>query len=219
MFKNGGPLGWLSERQERTSLSSCEAEIRATSATSKKVVDLRNLSLSFSESGFPISDIEKPTTLFNDNEACVRWSHNMTSKAARHIELRENSVREWVQDKTISVKHVAGKTNPADIFTKAEMRDGAHFRRLRDSFMSRLSDFVNDSLLESHHARQRSPHVVTPVAAWVSLASCALRIFLSLSSYEQHVLSVGFFCLSLMQCWSPAYSTSPWFYPSRSHVI
>jgi hypothetical protein len=27
VFKNGGPLGWLAERQERTSLSSCEAEI------------------------------------------------------------------------------------------------------------------------------------------------------------------------------------------------
>jgi hypothetical protein len=51
----------------------------------------------------------------------------MTSKAARHIELRENLVQEWVQDKTISVQHVAGKTNPADIFTK-EMRDGVHFR-------------------------------------------------------------------------------------------
>ena len=71
VFKNGGPLGWLSKFQERTSLSSCEAKIRATSATSKKVVDLRNLSLSFSKSGFPISDIEKPTVLFNDNEACV----------------------------------------------------------------------------------------------------------------------------------------------------
>jgi hypothetical protein len=56
-------------------------------------------------------------------------------KAAWHIELRENSVREWIQDKTISVKHVAGKINPAVIFTK-EMRDGAHSRRLRDSFMS-----------------------------------------------------------------------------------
>jgi len=27
VFKNGGPLGWLGERQERTSLSSCKAEI------------------------------------------------------------------------------------------------------------------------------------------------------------------------------------------------
>jgi hypothetical protein len=38
VFKNGGPLGWISERQERTS-----AEINATSATSKKVVDSSNL--------------------------------------------------------------------------------------------------------------------------------------------------------------------------------
>jgi hypothetical protein len=94
IFKNGGPLGWLSERQERTSLSSCKAKIRATSATSKKVVDLRNLSLSLTELGYPIADIAQPTLIYNDNDACVRWSYNMTSKAARHIELRENSVRE-----------------------------------------------------------------------------------------------------------------------------
>ena len=68
------------------------------------------------------------------------------------------------------------------------MRDGAHFRRLRDLFMSRLSDFVNDSLLESHHARQRSPNMVAPSAAWVSLASCA-------SSYLS-ALTTNTFCRS-----------------------
>jgi hypothetical protein len=129
IFKNGGPLSWLSECQECNYLCSCKAEIHATSATSKKVVNLHNLCLSFTESGFPILDIHKPTFIYNDNEACVKWSHNMTWKAARHIKLCKNSVREWVQDKTISVKHVAGKINPADIFTK-EMRNGAHFYRL-----------------------------------------------------------------------------------------
>jgi hypothetical protein len=68
VFKNGSPL-WLSEHQERTSLSSCEAEIRATSATSKKVADLRNLRLSFTKSGFPILDIDKLTLIYNDNDA------------------------------------------------------------------------------------------------------------------------------------------------------
>ncbi len=94
VFKNGGRLGWLSKRQECTSLSSCEAKIRATSAMSKKVVDLCNLCLSLTESRYPIADIAQPTLIYNDNDACVRWSYNMTSKAARHIELRENSVRE-----------------------------------------------------------------------------------------------------------------------------
>jgi hypothetical protein len=43
VFKNGGLLGWLSERQDRTSLSSCEAEICAANATSKKIIDFCNL--------------------------------------------------------------------------------------------------------------------------------------------------------------------------------
>jgi hypothetical protein len=92
VFKNGGPLEWLSECQGCTSLSSCKTEIHATSATSKKVVNLRNLCLSFMKSGFPISDINKPTLIYNDNDACVKWSHNMTSKVAHHIELHKNLV-------------------------------------------------------------------------------------------------------------------------------
>jgi hypothetical protein len=35
---------------------------------------------------------------------------------------RENSVHEWVQDNMVSVKHMSGKVNPTDIFTK-EMKD------------------------------------------------------------------------------------------------
>jgi hypothetical protein len=42
------------------------------------------------------------------------------------MELRENSVREWVENKILDVLHVSGRINPAYIFTK-EMRDGAHF--------------------------------------------------------------------------------------------
>ncbi len=103
----------------------------------------------------------------------------MTSKAAHHIELRENSVREWVKDNTISVKHVTGKLNPAYIFTK-EMRDGVHLRQLWDSFMTWLADFLNTSLLTIHHARQRSQNTVAPSAAQVSLLQVALHFPLCL---------------------------------------
>jgi hypothetical protein len=181
VFKNGGPLGWLSECQERTSLSSCMAKINAMSATSKKVMDLRNTCESVTNSGFPILDIDKPTLIYNDNEACVKWSHNMTSKAAQHIELCKNSICEWVQDKTISVKHVAGKTNPADNFTR-EMRDGVHFCHLRDSFMCRLFDFLNTSLLKIHHVHQQSHQSLAPLAAWVSIASGASSYFSALAA-------------------------------------
>ena len=212
VFKNGGPLGWLGERQDRTSLSSCEAEIRATNATSKKVVDFRNLTRSVSEAGYDIPDSAAPTVLYNDNEACVKWSYNMTSKAARHIELRDNSIREWVQDKTLDVKHVPGKVNPADIFTK-EMRDGAHFRRLRDSFMSRLSDFLRDSILVVHHASHQTPNTVAPAAARVHVCGDSLGYFSALNSssffrtldHISHLCSAGRHLIRRAHCLVPAH--------------
>ncbi len=181
IFCNGGPVGWIGECQERTSLRSCEMESRATNATSKKVVNFCNLCLSISNSGNILSDISQPTLLYNDNDACIRWSYNMTSKAARHIELQENLVWEWVQNKTINIQHVSGKINPADIFTK-EMRDGAHFRHLQDSFMSRLSDFINDSLLAIHHTNQHSPKQVVPSAAKAMLTVHPSSYFSDLAS-------------------------------------
>ena len=62
VFKNGDPIGWLGEPQERTSLSLCEAKIQATNATSKKVVDFWNLLRSVSENGLPFN--ESPLPLF-----------------------------------------------------------------------------------------------------------------------------------------------------------
>ena len=101
-------------------------------ATSKKVINFHNLSRSVSDAGYIIPNFNSLTLFYNDNDACVKWSYNMTLKAAHHIKLCENSFCEWVQDKTLQVEHVSGKVNPEDIFTK-EMHDGAHFRHVRDS--------------------------------------------------------------------------------------
>ncbi len=71
VFKNGGPLGWLADCQESTSLSSCEVEIWARNSTSKKDVDFLNLCLKVLESGGPISDVNKSTPIYNDKDACI----------------------------------------------------------------------------------------------------------------------------------------------------
>jgi hypothetical protein len=76
---------------------SCEAEIRATNANSKKVVDFRNICQSMVDSGHNLQDIVLPTLLFNNNDGCIKWLYNMTSKATCHIELWENSVRKRIQ--------------------------------------------------------------------------------------------------------------------------
>jgi hypothetical protein len=160
IFRSGGPIMWKAERQDRTALSSCEAEIRATNLSSRLTINSRNLIEHLSTNGYPIHDTASPTPIWNDNDACVKWCHNMTSKGNRHIELRENSTREWIGDGSITVSHVNGKVNPSDIFTK-EMRDGANFRRLRDAFMSRASTFLRQIFLSSHPHR---PSVEQPSA-------------------------------------------------------
>ncbi len=71
----------------------------------------------------------------------IRSRVNLTTKGNRHIEHFKNATREWVDDGTITVAHVSDKCNPSDLFTK-EMRDGANFRRIRESFMSRASTFL-----------------------------------------------------------------------------
>ena len=65
----------------------------------------------------------------------------MTSKNLRHMELKDNSTREWRTDGTIKILRVMGKCNVSDVFTK-EVRDKVLFHPLHDLFMTRLSDFV-----------------------------------------------------------------------------
>jgi hypothetical protein len=109
VIRSGGPISWKADRQERTSLSSCDAEIRATNMGSRITVNTRNMISSLWNLDYPIRDCESPNPLYNDNDACVKWCHNMTTKGNRHIENRENSTREWVADGTISVTHVNGR--------------------------------------------------------------------------------------------------------------
>jgi hypothetical protein len=42
------------------------------------------------------------TPLYNDNNDCIKWWHNLTTTGNRHIEHRENVTREWVEDGCIS---------------------------------------------------------------------------------------------------------------------
>jgi hypothetical protein len=89
-------------------------------------MSIHNLAESVRDNGHNILDTTNASPLYNNNESCVRWSHNMTTKQIQHMEMRENAIHEWVQDASLQILHVPGRINPADIFMK-EMRDGAHF--------------------------------------------------------------------------------------------
>ena len=128
-----GPSHWVSKRQKITARSSAEAEIYATDECVKELLRLQHMltDLHLQHIFMPTS---KPIEIFNDNTACVCWSKKTTTKGLHHITVREN-VRESVDSKFISVKHIGSKQNLADIFTK-EFKNISLFLTLRDMITS-----------------------------------------------------------------------------------
>jgi hypothetical protein len=126
-----GPLHWISKCQKVTAAISAEAEIYATNECVKFLLELVQI-LEFLE----VKHLFMPSTniVYNDNKACVQWSKRATSKGLRHIQMRENRIRENIASDFVSICHIDGKVNLADIFTK-EMKDTSHFVELRDMFM------------------------------------------------------------------------------------
>jgi hypothetical protein len=126
-----GPLHWMSKRQSVTAGSSAEAEIYATNECVKFLLELVQI-LEFLD----VRDIFMPgiTTIYNDNNACVNWSKRCTTKGLRHIQMKENHVHENVERQFVTIQHIGGKVNLADLFTK-EMKDTSHFVELQDLIM------------------------------------------------------------------------------------
>ena len=129
IIRCGGPIAWKAVGQDRTSRSTCEAEIRATDKAVKEILSLRNHCEDIN-----LLDASSPTRLYNDNQGTVNWSKGTSTKGMRHMNLKDCAVRDSIQAKDVDIYHIPGLVNPSNIFAK-EMQDGAHFRDLRDSFM------------------------------------------------------------------------------------
>jgi hypothetical protein len=156
-------------------------------------INMRNMISSLSDLGYSIDNCESLTPLYNDNNACIKWCHNMMTKGNRHIENKENSIREWVADGTISVSHVSGKCNASDIFTK-EMHDSANFCRLRDSFMCRSSDYLKGILPKASNASQ--PSIQALAQSTTTVPSARPGILEVLAAYPRLHVSSALSCIS-----------------------
>jgi len=124
-----GPLHWSSRRQRITARSSAESEIYATDECVKNLIYLKNIICDLDLQGQLMNTKIK---VFNDNMACVLWSKNTTTKGIRHIQIRENGVRENAH--LIDIQHVEGRWNPADLLSK-EDKDVKHFTFFRDKLV------------------------------------------------------------------------------------
>jgi hypothetical protein len=148
--RTGGPIAWKSIRQKQTALSSCEAEIVATNECTTELQSIR-----YRAQDLKMSDAFERTTIYNDNQAAVDWAASCTNKGTKHINLRENYVRELHQNGTTKVTHIPGIINASDLFTK-ELKDAAHFRRCRDSFMVSKNNFERCGHVMPSHRQNKT---------------------------------------------------------------
>ena len=136
LMRCGGPITWKAVRQERTSRSTCETEIRATDKAVKEILSLRHRC----DDDMHLPGAVGPTCLYSDNQGTVDWSKGTSTKGMRHINLNDCAVRGSIQAKEVGICYIPGDVNPSNIFTK-EMRDTTHFRTLHDSFMMSAEKF------------------------------------------------------------------------------
>jgi hypothetical protein len=128
----GGPLDWSCTREKRCSRSVCESEVKGMDEGVKKILALRHL---FDDLG--ARHLAEPTPmLLADNAGGIAWAKSEAiTKKMRHVNIREIAVRDSIRLKEISIHHIPGDINNADLFTK-EMKHVAHFLAFHDSIMS-----------------------------------------------------------------------------------
>ena len=73
----------------------------------------------------------------------------MTTRGLRHIQMRENAVREQVQQGLITVEHIGRKQNLADPFTKEE-KDTEHFLCCRDLLVTKAPSSTHTFFSDIH---------------------------------------------------------------------
>jgi hypothetical protein len=56
--------------------------------------------------------------LFNNNRGSVDWSNSFSTKGMHHLNICENAVREARLFCEVTIDHIPGECNPADIFIK-----------------------------------------------------------------------------------------------------
>jgi hypothetical protein len=122
----------VTHKEKPNSHSSCEAEIKAT--------DAQQFCHLLDELG--LLDSSTSTPIFNDSCGVIDWAHTSSTKGLRHLNIRENCVRESIQMNEVSVSHIVGTKNPADLFSK-EFKSDVLFRTLLGLLLLYPSTFTS----------------------------------------------------------------------------
>jgi hypothetical protein len=111
---NGVLVDWSSKSQKGApAQSSSEAEYMSAASAANNVIWFREF---LKELGFN----QETTTIYEDNEACIKLSKNPQDHSrTKHIQVRYHVIRQYVDDKAIQLVYVPTKSQLADSLTKS----------------------------------------------------------------------------------------------------
>lgn len=128
---NGSPLSWSCRKQHTVATSSMESEYLAAMAGTTHAIWIRRLLHDFKDGLDVARFIKNPTTLYLDNQAAESFIKNdVNFDRTKHIDTKYHFVRRSVELGEISIAHIAGSINPADILTKS-LSPAQHRRALQ----------------------------------------------------------------------------------------
>ena len=113
-FFNKTPIEWYTKKQGSVQTATFGSEFVAARTATEQIIELRYV---LRYLGVPI---QGSTFLFGDNQSVVGSSsipHGRLHK--RHVILSYHRVREAIAARIIKFLHIYGKSNPADILSKA----------------------------------------------------------------------------------------------------
>ena len=119
--KNGAPISWCSTKQTVTATFTNHVELLSLHEASREAVWLRTMQHAILQmSGLPLMD--KPTTIFEDNAACIEQVSFGFIKADRVKHISPHLfgyTQDLTETKQIEIKKIASTNNIADVLTKA----------------------------------------------------------------------------------------------------
>lgn len=119
-------MSWKTKKQDTVSKSSSEAEYRAMSFLKDELVSIKSVLRSLGV----VHD--QPMGMYCDSKSAIYISTNpVFHERTKHIKTDCHSVREQIQNGTITPHHVSTTEQLADIFTKPLGRQSFDFFRTK----------------------------------------------------------------------------------------
>ncbi|CAM8880652.1 unnamed protein product [Rhodiola kirilowii] len=124
-FLGNNLVSWFSKKKNNISLSTVEVEYIATGSCCTQLLWMKQMLSEYRVE-------QKEMTLYCDNVSAISILKNPVQHSwTKHIDIRHHFIRELVEQKVVTLKHVTTDKQLADIFTKP--LDAAQFETLRSS--------------------------------------------------------------------------------------